>query len=91
MTHQSAIKGLQRVALLGMLAVAMAAPAAAHHPLGGGTPTTAWHGLLSGIGHPVIGFDHLAFIIAVGIASAFVGLRYIAPAIFVASVASEST
>ena len=85
MTHRSAIKGLQRVALLGMLAVAMAAPAAAHHPLGGGTPTTAWHGLLSGIGHPVIGFDHLAFIIAVGIASAFVGLRYIAPAIFVAA------
>ena len=85
MTHQTAIKGLQRVALLGMLAVALAAPAAAHHPLGGGTPMTAWHGFLSGIGHPVIGFDHLAFIIAVGIASAFVGLRYIAPAIFVAA------
>ena len=84
-THHIAIKGVQRAALLGILAVALAVPAAAHHPLGGGTPMTAWHGFLSGIGHPVIGFDHLAFVVAVGIASAFVGLRYFAPAIFIAA------
>ena len=29
------------------------------------------HGLLSGIGHPIIGFDHLAFVIAVGLIAAF--------------------
>jgi urease accessory protein len=29
-------------------------------------------GFLSGIGHPVIGIDHLAFIVAIGIAAAFV-------------------
>ncbi len=29
-------------------------------------PTTFWHGLLSGLGHPVIGLDHLAAVIAVG-------------------------
>lgn len=85
MTHQLAHKGVQRAALLGILAMTMAIPAAAHHPLGGGTPMTAWHGFLSGVGHPVIGFDHLAFVVAVGIASAFVGLRYLAPAIFIAA------
>ena len=41
-------------------------PALAHHPMGGATPTTFWHGLLSGLGHPVIGLDHLAAIVAVG-------------------------
>ncbi|MGH6771488.1 MAG: HupE/UreJ family protein [Xanthobacteraceae bacterium] len=43
-----------------------AEPALAHHPMGGAMPTTFWHGLLSGLGHPVIGLDHLAAVIAVG-------------------------
>ena len=41
-------------------------PARAHHPFGGELPTTAIQGLLSGFGHPVIGFDHLVFTIAIG-------------------------
>jgi urease accessory protein len=41
-------------------------PALAHHAMGGATPTTFWHGLLSGLGHPIIGLDHLAAIVAVG-------------------------
>ncbi len=44
----------------------IADPALAHHPMGGTAPTTFWHGLLSGLGHPVIGLDHLAAAIAVG-------------------------
>ena len=55
----------------------------AHHPLGGDTPTTLMHGLLSGIGHPVIGFDHLAFVIAVGLLAAFQRNRVLMPAGFV--------
>lgn len=51
--------------------VAGAGTALAHHPTGGQMPTTLWHGLLSGLGHPVIGPDHLAFIVAIGIAAAF--------------------
>jgi len=43
----------------------------AHHPMGGEVPTTIMQGLLSGLGHPVIGFDHLAFIIGVGLLAAF--------------------
>ncbi len=47
----------------------LAGDARAHHPMGGKTPTTFVEGLLSGFGHPVIGPDHLAFIVALGIAA----------------------
>ena len=55
----------------------------AHHPLGGKTPATFSEGLLSGIGHPVIGVDHLAFVIAVGVAAALIGSRFLLPLAFV--------
>ena len=42
------------------------APAAAHHVMDGQLPGTFAEGLLSGLGHPVIGLDHLAAVIAVG-------------------------
>ncbi len=42
-------------------------PAQAHHPLGGGTPATFVEGLLSGFGHPIIGLDHFAFVVAIGL------------------------
>lgn len=48
------------------------APALAHHPMGGITPRNFTEGLLSGIGHPIIGPEHLAFIVAIGIAAALV-------------------
>lgn len=51
---------------------ACASSALAHHPTGGRIPATFTEGLLSGLGHPVIGPDHLAFIIAIGIAAAIV-------------------
>lgn len=58
-----------------LLALAPSAPALAHHPMGGTTPRTLWHGLLSGFGHPVIGLDHLAFVIAAGVLAAGVAGR----------------
>ena len=42
------------------------APAFAHHLMGGRTPATFGEGILSGLGHPVIGLDHLAAVVAVG-------------------------
>ena len=62
----------KRLGLAAALLMAGISSAAAHHPMGGATPTTFMEGFLSGIGHPVIGIDHLAFIIAIGIAAAFV-------------------
>ena len=41
-------------------------PAFAHHVVGGKMPVTFMDGLLSGLGHPIIGLDHLAAIIAIG-------------------------
>jgi urease accessory protein len=61
------------------------APASAHHLMGGKTPSTFGEGLLSGLGHPVIGPDHLAFLIAVGIAVGVGGLSLALPVVFVAA------
>ncbi len=55
----------QRIAI-GFCAAVVAGPASAHHPTGGRTPATVADGLLSGLGHPVIGLDHLAFVIGLG-------------------------
>jgi urease accessory protein len=41
-------------------------PALAHHVTGGKMPVTFSDGLLSGLGHPIIGLDHLAAVIAIG-------------------------
>jgi urease accessory protein len=49
-----------------ILLVLGSAPAFAHHLMGGRTPATFTEGLLSGIGHPVIGLDHFAAVVAVG-------------------------
>lgn len=73
-------------ALTAALAVAgTAGPALAHHAMGGETPSTLGEGLLSGLAHPVIGFDHLAFVAAVGIAAAFTPRLWLSPLAFVAT------
>ena len=49
-----------------LVALSAAPPAAAHHLMGGSTPSTFAQGLLSGLGHPIIGLDHFAAVVAVG-------------------------
>ena len=71
------------ISLAVVLILSSASAALAHHPLGGMTPQTIAEGLLSGIGHPVIGFDHLAFVIGVGLLAAFHKNRLLLPAMFV--------
>src|SRR5216683_2935674 len=61
----------------------LADPAFAHHVMGGAMPVTFGQGLLSGLGHPVIGLDHLAFIVAVGVAVGIAGLNLAIPALFI--------
>jgi urease accessory protein len=41
-------------------------PAFAHHVMGGRMAATFGEGLLSGLGHPVIGIDHFAAVVAIG-------------------------
>jgi urease accessory protein len=66
-------------------ALATAGPAFAHHAMGGGLPSTMWQGFVSGVAHPVIGIDHLAFVIAVGLASAFLPNKWFPPLAFIAA------
>jgi len=63
--------------LIALPVLAASLPAAAHHPMSGATPGNLVEGLLSGFGHPIIGFDHLLFIVAVGIACFYFGQRAI--------------
>jgi len=42
-------------------------PSLAHHPFGGSTPDNLFEGLVSGIGHVLIGPDHFAFVVASGL------------------------
>jgi urease accessory protein len=58
-------------------------PALAHHVMGGELPATGLQGLLSGLGHPVIGLDHLAFIIGVGLMSQLAARPLLLPLLFV--------
>jgi urease accessory protein len=66
-------KVLQQARLLAvsMLAlVSLATPALAHHAMGGKMPSNFFQGFMSGIAHPLIGPDHLAFIVSVGLLAA---------------------
>lgn len=71
-----------------LAALVLAGPAAAHHPLNGVPMTTLAHGLLSGIGHPVLGFDHLFFVVAVGLAARFTAWPLVAPLAYLAAMAA---
>jgi len=62
-------------------------PAFAHHMMGGRTPSTFMEGLLSGLGHPVIGLDHLAFLVAIGVAVGVFGLSLLLPIAFIVAMA----
>ncbi len=65
------------------LFLSLAKPAFAHHPFGGGTPSNFFEGFLSGLGHPVIGLDHLTFVIAIGLMALLVRkLGFLLPVIF---------
>ncbi len=71
----------------GLVLATTASVAFAHHMMDGNTPQTFAQGLLSGLAHPIIGLDHLAFlIVAMLLACALKGTgRYIAPLVFVAA------
>ncbi|MCC7272055.1 MAG: HupE/UreJ family protein [Alphaproteobacteria bacterium] len=59
--------------LLALPALLTPLAAHAHHMDGSRLPDTLLAGLLSGLGHPVIGLDHLAFVIGAGILGAAAG------------------
>lgn len=62
-----------------------AGSAFAHHPMGGQVPATFFQGLASGFGHPIIGLDHFAFLLAVGLVAALHRRPYLLPMAFLAA------
>ena len=55
--------------ILSLIVVILPKFAASHHPLNGGIMESFNDGFFSGIGHPILGLDHLVFIIGVGLIS----------------------
>src|SRR5436853_6716969 len=82
---------LCRTALLAAAFFLIAAPASAHHVMGGKLPSTWIEGLLSGLGHPLIGPEHLGFLLAVAVVVGACGLSLALPAVFVAAMAAGVT
>lgn len=72
----------------GLFCSVWASQTLAHHAMGGEAPTTVMTGLISGIAHPVIGIDHFAFLIAMGIAAAYTARPRIVPLAFVFTTAA---
>jgi len=70
---------MKKLTGLSALATLIATPALAHHPLAGAPMETFTHGVLSGIGHPLLGFDHFFFVVAIGLAAAMIGRLSSAP------------
>ena len=77
------IKALLRLFVAISVLALTAVPALAHHAMGGETPTTLLAGIVTGAAHPVIGLDHLAFTVGVGLLVAVAGAPLYAPLLFV--------
>jgi urease accessory protein len=77
----SAPKGLALIVSAGFLFNAL--PAMAHHAMGGGMPANFGEGFLSGLAHPIIGLDHFAFIVSIGLLAVLKRQGIMIPAAFV--------
>lgn len=73
------------LALSAGLTLGASSPVSAHHPMGSATPETFGQGLLSGLGHPIIGVDHFAFIFVAMLLTCVLrgGLQFLVPIAFV--------
>ncbi|NET55247.1 MAG: hypothetical protein F6K47_03325 [Symploca sp. SIO2E6] len=69
--------------IVGISLLLSASPALAHHPFGGETPSNFFEGFFSGLGHPVVGPDHFAFVVAVGLLAAIKERGILIPIAFV--------
>jgi urease accessory protein len=67
-----------------VVAILSATETRAHHVADGRTPADAIEGLLSGLAHPVIEMDHMAFVLALGVVAGFTQSRMRVPFVFIA-------
>ncbi|MGL5835014.1 MAG: HupE/UreJ family protein [Waterburya sp.] len=86
--HKAIAFGLVSTVLLSINLLFNVSPALAHHAMGGELPSTLGAGFISGLAHPVIGIDHLAFVIAIGLLAALsTNLGMVIPTAFVVATA----
>jgi urease accessory protein len=81
-------KAVQKVKIPAVLTSALlltATPALAHHAMDGKMPSNLFEGFLSGVAHPLIGPDHFAFIVSVGLLAALERQGILIPIAFVLS------
>ncbi len=81
--QNSYLRKLAIAAAIVAIELLITAPAFAHHPLDGKLPTNFFEGIMSGFGHPVIGIDHLAFVVAVGLIAVGTAAGIIIPLAFI--------
>ncbi len=81
--HNSVLRNLVRATAIVGIELLVIAPAFAHHPLGGRLPGNFFEGVMSGFGHPIIGGDHLAFIVASGLIAVGIAGGILIPIAFV--------
>ena len=81
------VRWMRRIGMALSGFVLLVGEASAHHVMGGRTPATFFEGMLSGLGHPVIGADHLAFLVALGVAVGIFRLSLATPFLFLAAMA----
>lgn len=66
-----------------LLAAGASSLAHAHHVMDYAMPASALEGFLSGLGHPIIGVDHLLFIVGAGVLAARLERGHLLPLVFV--------
>jgi len=76
---------MKKIFVLAGLVSVLPTVAFAHHPLGGMPMETFAQGILSGIGHPILGFDHLFFVALVGVAALYTGRALLAPFAYISA------
>ena len=81
---------MKNPSLLAFITALLIAPEAkAHHLMEFAMPQTLAQGLLSGLGHPILGLDHLAFLLLIGLLSTHLSPklthRATIPVVFVAT------
>ncbi|MEM8777935.1 MAG: HupE/UreJ family protein [Cyanobacteria bacterium P01_G01_bin.49] len=79
--NQLSSKPIIPIAFFSLLTLAQ--PVAAHHPFGGTTPSNFWEGFSSGLGHPIVGLDHFAFIVASGLLGTKFKQGFLIPVAFI--------
>jgi urease accessory protein len=81
------LNGIRCAALVSAGLFVSGGTASAHHLMGGEIPSTFAEGVLSGVGHPIIGPDHLAFLVALGIAVGVSRISLVNPFLFLVAMA----